>query len=104
MLEKIKEAIERGNIIWRQHVLARMIERNISREDVFNAIQYGKVIESYFEAKPYPSCLIAGTSGNKQVHAVAAWDDDAHFVYFLTVYTPDRDHFEENGVTRKTRK
>ncbi len=104
MLEKIQEAQKKGNIIWRQHVLTRMMERNISRKDVFNAIQYGDVIESYVEAKPYPSCLIAGISDNKQVHVVAAWDEDAQFVYFITVYTPDRDHFQENGVTRKVRK
>ena len=63
-----------------------MMERNISREDVFNTIQYGEVIESYFEAKPYPSCLIAGVSDNKQVHVVSAWDDDAQFVNFVTVH------------------
>ncbi len=104
MLGKIREALIEGNIIWRQHVLARMLERNISREDVYNTIQYGDIIESYLETKPYPSCLIAGSPGNKQVHVVAAWDDEAYAVYIITVYTPDREHFQENGITRKARK
>jgi len=104
MLSKIREALTEGNIIWRQHVLARMLERNISREDVFNAIHNGEIIESYLESNPYPSCLIAGYSGNRQVHVVAAWDDDACAVYLITVYTPDRQYFQENGITRKVRK
>ena len=104
MLNKIRKALTEGNIIWRQHVLARMLERNISREDVFNTIHNGEIIESYLESNPYPSCLIAGCSGNRQVHVVAAWDDDACAVYLITVYTPDRQHFQENGITRKARK
>jgi len=81
-----------------------MLERNISRDDVFNAIHDGRIIESYPEAKPYPSCLIAGVSGNKQVHVVTSWDEGAHAVYIITAYIPDEDHFQENGITRKMRK
>ena len=103
MLSKIRKALTEGNIIWRQHVLARMLERNISREDVFNTIHNGEIIEFYLESNSYPSCLIAGYSGNRQVHVVAAWDDDACAVYLITVYTPDRQHFQENGITRKAR-
>jgi hypothetical protein len=104
MLSKIRKALTEGKVIWRQHVLPRMLERNISsRQDVFNTIHNGDVIESYLESNPYPSCLIAGYSGNRQVHVVAAWDDDACAVYLITVYTPDRQHFQENGITRKVK-
>lgn len=103
MLKKIQDALEKRNVVWRQHSLARMLERNISRDDVFSAIQGGKLIESYSEAKPYPSYLISGRSGQKTVHVVVAWNDDVYSVYIITVYIPDTNHFQENGVTRKSR-
>lgn len=103
MLTKIQEAAGKKNIVWRQHVIARMLERNLSREDVFNAIQNGSIIEYYPKAKPYPDFLIAGKSGTKQVHVVAAWDEDAYAAYIITAYIPDREHFQQNGVTRKMR-
>ena len=76
-LVKMQEALEKRIIIWRRHVLSRMLERNISRDDVFNAIQDGKIIESYPQDKPYPSYLMSGFSGNKRIHVVASWDDGA---------------------------
>ncbi|WP_198145949.1 DUF4258 domain-containing protein [Desulfonatronovibrio magnus] len=102
-LVKMQEALEKKNIIWRRHVLSRMLERNISRDDVFNTIQYGKIIESYPEDKPYPSYLISGFSGDKRIHVVASWDDGAQAVYIITAYIPDEDHFQDNGITRKAR-
>lgn len=101
MLNDIRIALKKRNIIWRQHAFARMLERDISREDVSNVIRPGEIIESYPEAKPYPSFLIADISGNRRVHVVAAWDESRHTVYIITVYIPDNEHFEENGVTRK---
>jgi hypothetical protein len=104
MLGNIQEALKRKNIVWRQHGFARMLERNLSRDDVFNVIQNGEIIEYYPEAKPYLGCLIAGISHNKRVHVVAAWDESAYAVYIITVYIPDEDHFHKNGLTRKVRK
>lgn len=101
MLNNIQEALNRKNVVWRQHALARMLERDISREDIFCVIRQGEMIEWYAEAKPYPGCLIAGVSGSKQIHVVAAWDETDHTVYIVTAYMPDKDHFHVNGITRK---
>ena len=64
IFKKIQTAFEQGKISWRQHALARMLERNISRKDVFTAIKAGNVIESYPESKPYPGLLIAYVDEN----------------------------------------
>ena len=102
MLMKIQDAIKKKNIIWREHALARLLERNLSRNDVINAIKSGSLIETYPDVKPYPGCLISGVSGNKTIHVVAAWDETACSVYIIT-NIPDNDHFLNNGATRKAR-
>lgn len=101
MLEAVRTAFENNRIVWRQHALARMLERDITRHDVFAAVQNGKVIEFYPETKPYPGCLISGTCCQKTLHVVVSWDKNASAAYVITVYIPDEDHFEEDGETRK---
>jgi len=78
-----------------------MLERNISRNDVFHAINNGKVIETYPDIEPYPGYLVFGHAGKKRLHVVISWDDMAKAAYVVTVYIPDADHFQENGETRK---
>lgn len=103
MENKIKIAFERKKIFWRKHALIRMMERDISRNDVFNAISNGKILETYPDIKPYPGYLIFGQFDGKMLHVVISWDEDANGVYVITVYVPDTDHFQENGKTRKER-
>jgi len=103
MDNKIKKAFERKNIIWRKHALIRMMERDIPRNDVFNAISNGKIIETYPDIKPYPGYLMFGQVDEKMLHIVISWDEDANSAYVITVYVPDVDHFQENGKTRKER-
>ncbi|MFZ2631284.1 MAG: DUF4258 domain-containing protein [Desulfosalsimonadaceae bacterium] len=57
MYKKIQKAIENKNIVWRKHALIRMLERDISRNDVFKTIYNGKVIETYPDIKPYPGLM-----------------------------------------------
>lgn len=78
-----------------------MLERDITRHDVFVAVQNGKVIECYPEIEPYPGFLIAGECCRKTLHVVVSWDKSASAAYVITVYIPDRDHFEEDRETRK---
>ena len=55
MLEnKLKEF----EIIWRKHALHKMLEWEISREHVIETINKGKVIQEYFDDKPFSSVLI----------------------------------------------
>jgi hypothetical protein len=103
MYKKIQKAFESKSIVWRQHALTRMLERDISRNDVFTAIYNGKVIEAYPDLKPYPGYLVFGQAGKKMLHVVISWDEKAKIAYVVTAYTPDMDHFQENGETRKER-
>jgi hypothetical protein len=68
-----------------------MVERDISEEAVAGVVSRGKVIESYPEDKPYPSCLLLGWAGKGQhkrpIHVVTA--TTKHEIIIITVYEPD---------------
>ncbi len=66
-------------------------------------ILHGEAIEDYPEAKPFPSALFLGWSGNKPLHAVAAYDSLDDQVYIITVYEPDLQHFEPDFRARRKR-
>ena len=65
-----------SKILWTQHCLQRMQERDISRADVKNGIATGEIIEDYPEDYPNPSCLIFGYNVNGRIlHIVAGCDN-----------------------------
>ena len=100
-LRYIKEYFRNSQIRWRQHALARMMERGISRKDVKNAVAEGEIIESYADSKPYPGCLVFGYSEETPIHVVVSIDMNSEIAYVITSYVPDTTHFEVDLKTRK---
>ena len=83
-----------------KHAGSRLIERDISVDDIKSAIKTGEIIKQYEDDKPFPSCLILGTATNKtQIHVVVSSSTDS--LYIITVYQPDTDEWHENLKTRK---
>ena len=99
--EKLRMAIENGNIEWQRHILERMMERDISREIVKKVLLTGEIVEDYPEDKPYPSGLFFGMIGGVPFHVVAALDPIGGYCFIITVYRPDLEHFESNYKTRR---
>lgn len=82
--------------------MTRMIERNISRNDVFSCMRNGTIIEKYIETNPYPAFLIMGrTLENIPLHIVASFDEYAENVHVITAYIPDLEHFLDDFKTRR---
>ena len=63
-LEIYQQLCAESKILWTQHCLQRMQERDISRADVKNGIATGEIIEDYPDDFPNPSCLIFGYNVN----------------------------------------
>ena len=62
----------------------------IREQEVFEAIQSGKVIEDYPDDKPYPSVLVYGrTAAGRPTHMVCAYAEDDDLAIVITVYEPD---------------
>ena len=68
-IRPIQENIRRGQHRWRQHAIERSIERDITEEEMADAIQAGEIIEEYPQDKYGPSCLILGeTQAGRPLH------------------------------------
>ena len=100
-IEKIKTAISEKSIEWRKHVFQRMLERNITRENVKEVIIKGEMIENYESDKPFPSALFFKMENNRPIHVVIAFDEKQNKVHVITAYEPTLDIFESNYKTRK---
>jgi len=99
-IETIRDMCNNGKTIWTIHVLRKLQERGIYRDDVYHAINNGRIIEQYPDDYPYPSCLVSGTDlHNHPIHVVIGLGGT--ILYLITAYLPDSVHFEEDNETRK---
>jgi len=101
-IESIRNIIQSGNIKWQKHALERMLERDIYRSDVLDALENGDIIESYTTDQPFPSVLILGFNKGRPLHVVISLDTGSKWCYIITVYRPDTEHFEKDFKTRKS--
>ena len=87
-------------IIWTDHSVKRMQEKDISRQEVLECISKGEIIEDYPDDYPFPSCLIfALVNNNRPIHVVLGCNGEN--IYIITVYIPDLIRFEADMKTRR---
>lgn len=99
-IEDFRKINKSENIVISLHGQLRLNERNITVDDVMNAIDNGEIIEQYPDDFPFPSCLILGLSINDvYIHIVVSMNDDK--IYLITAYIPDTDKWEADMKTRK---
>ena len=91
-----------SKILWTQHCLQIMQERDISRVDVKNGIATGEIIEDYPDDYPNPSCLIFGYNVNVHILHIVVGCDNIN-IYIITAYYPDTKKFENDLKTRRKR-
>lgn len=99
-IDEIRKLVKERKIQWTNHCAKQMVERDISRADVFRCIQEGEIIEDYPDAFPYPSSLIFGYSvDNRTIHVVVG--NDGNRLYIITAYIPNVIKFEADLKTRR---
>lgn len=96
-------AVQDGRVVWRAHVLRRMVERGIKRSAVIGAVIAGEVIEEYPDDSPYPSALVLGFAEDRPLHIVGPFDGAGPDTYIITAYEPSPEKFEPDWATRRTR-
>lgn len=99
--QKFKRALAQGRFEWRIHTLERLVQRDIAQEEVLHVLKRGEQIAEYPDDTPYPSALFFGFSQDRPLHAVAAFDEANNWVYIITAYIPDLEHFEADYKTRR---
>ena len=102
-IELIKGLVKSQKIRWTNHMVIRLLQRNISQEDIENAILNGEIIEEYENDYPYPSCLVYGISlNNNIIHIVCGVNDDE--LWIITAYYPDKEKWDNSLKIRKENK
>lgn len=99
-VDTIKELVRTGKIRWTNHCIVRLFQRNISQEDIENALLNGEIIEEYENDYPYPSCLVYGIDlNNKVLHVICGTSETELWV--ITAYYPDNIKWKDDLKTRK---
>jgi len=86
-------------LVYREHAIQRMFERDILESDVEDAIKNGNIIEEYLDDKPYPSFLILKFC-NKPLHVVFAKNQEDNEIVVITTYYPDKDKWSKDYKVR----
>ena len=93
MIKDIRNCYRGGNVLFSRHARDEMENEEFGRileKEVQASILNGKVIESYIDDDPYPSCLIYGRAeNNRPLHVVCAYSKEDNMVIVITVYEPD---------------
>ena len=76
-------------LVFRVHALQRMLERQISVDDVWWILESGETMAEYSDDRPIPSRLVLGWVLSKPLHVVAADEKDCDITAVISVYRPD---------------
>ncbi len=99
-IDTIKKLIKNEKIRWNNHVMVKLLQRNITQNDVLKALFNGEIIEEYEDDYPYPSCLVYGINLNNEVlHIVCGSNEEE--LWIITAYYPDNIEWENDMKTRK---
>ena len=76
-------------LVFRTHALRRMLERQISVDDVRWVLETGETLAEYQGDRPIPSRLVLGWVLVRPIHVVAADQEDSEITVVITAYQPD---------------
>jgi len=80
-----------------------MFERNITFEDIENALQYGEVVEQNRNSKPYPTTIVLGSlklTGD-EFHIVFSKPIGSDIINIITIYFPEEKYWGKHRIRRK---
>jgi hypothetical protein len=95
------ECLDEYHIVYKNHARIRMIQRNISEDEVVHAIRWGVIIKQYADDTPYPSILLLCWYGKRPLHVVVAIDHVEKVHFIVTTYEPNSDEWEDDFKRRR---
>ena len=99
-LEQIQYKMSKGMFEFSKHAVDQSIIRNISVQELQEAMTFGELIEDYPDDKYGPTCLLLGfTQKNRPLHVQCSYPSRP-LVKIITLYEPDANRW----VGYKTRR
>ncbi len=100
LIDKLREMNVAEKYAITEHARIRLIEREITFDDIVCCVANGEIIEQYENDKPLPSCLVLGMEvKGRYIHIVVSHDDE--FIYLITAYYPDEQQWNSDFKTRR---
>lgn len=87
-VDLLRKLIIDNSVIWSVHATERMHERGITKADVFEVLNNGRIIEQYPDSFPYPACLVLGINKKDiRIHVVCGCNGSV--IKIITAYYPN---------------
>jgi len=87
-LDKVRNQLSAGEFEFSRHALKRVVERNISEQEIRQAGVQANIIEDYPDDKYSPSCLLLGfTQTGRPLHLQVSLAE-TELVKIITTYEP----------------
>lgn len=89
----IRSKLSAGRFEFSRHAFRRVVERNITEEEIRQAGGLSEMIEDYPQDKYSPSCLVLGfTDGRRPLHMQVCYTD-SETLKIITIYEPEADEW-----------
>jgi len=99
-IEDIQRKLVAGQFEFSLHGLKRIVERNISENEIRRAGQSAEMIEDYPDDKYSPSCLVLGfTEDNRPLHLQVCYSS-ADMLKIVTIYEPTEEDWMDFRIRR----
>ena len=99
-LGQVRSQLAEGEFDFSGHGLKRVVERNISDQDIRDAGVAASIIEDYPDDKYGPSCLLLGfTRAGRPIHIQVSLEETP-LVKIVTLYEPDPDAWLNYSLRR----
>ena len=99
-LEEVRNQLSAGEFEFSRHALKRVVERNISDQEIRQAGIQANVSEEYPDDKYSPSCLLLGfTQTGRPLHIQVSLAE-TELVKIITLYEPDPSEWVNHSQRR----
>ena len=99
-LSEIRRQLAAGEFDFSRHAFRRVVERNISEQEIRDAGAQAEIIEDYPQDKYSPSALLLGfTPAGRPLHFQVSFGDAA-LTKIITIYEPDPKEWSEHRKRR----
>lgn len=102
MIQAIREKVVAGLYEFSKHAVDQSILRNVTLQELREAIADGEIIEDYPDDKYGPSCLVLGsTKAGRALHIQCSYPSRP-LIKLVTLYEPDPNLWIDLKVRRTT--
>jgi len=100
MIDELRNKFFREEFEFSKHAVDQTILREISVQEIRDAIRFGEIIEDYPDDKYGPSCLIFGFTQEKRAIHIQCSYPSRTMIKVITTYEPEPERWIDYKIRR----